>query len=235
MKFLRIIIFHFVGAVTTLNAQPYQSTPKIDVVFWDVPLIPQPKSMSCWVTSAAMVLAWRDNNPKLSPNEIVKGHGKWENYFKNNTGLPVSELGFGTAREFFDSLGLTPLPKQCYTPEGFASYMTSGPLWVAVPGHAVVVTGVWGDGTPDGTMVYVNNPWDVDNPDLQTLHAFNDQTGFKKQNKGKQEVFTFREFTKKMEDTVRWVMSSLEQQKADGVLTDDDIFKFYSKDFYIAY
>ncbi len=233
----RYIIFLFLSLTSYVFvvAQNEQSRPEIDIVYWDVPLIPQPKSMSCWATSAAMVMAWRDNNPSMKPKDVVTGKGKWENYFKNNTGLPVNELGFGTAKQFFDSLGLEPLPKQCFTPQGLAGFLDSGPIWVAVPGHAVVITGMWGDGTSEGTTVYVNNPWDTDNPYLGTLHWLNDQVEFNHQNKGKREVFTFAEFSDKMENMQKLVMKILEEGKRHGKITEEQIRQFYSHDFYAAH
>jgi hypothetical protein len=47
---------------------------------------------------------------------------------------------------------------------GCARLLTNkGPFWVAaaVPGfHAIVVTGLYSDGTDDNTFVRINDPWD---------------------------------------------------------------------------
>jgi hypothetical protein len=52
-------------------------------------------------------------------------------------------------------------------PSLLASYLASGPFWFAgqlpFPSgpsyHAVVVGSMWGDGTPDQTMLLVYDPW----------------------------------------------------------------------------
>ena len=53
-------------------------------------------------------------------------------------------------------------PPQSYTIEGWRELLEqNGPLWlgVAVPsGHAVVITGLSGDGTPEGTIVRYDDP-----------------------------------------------------------------------------
>jgi hypothetical protein len=55
-------------------------------------------------------------------------------------------------------------PPQSYTIDGLRALVESkGPLWVAaaVPGlHAIVVTGVYSDGSVDNTFVRINDPWD---------------------------------------------------------------------------
>ena len=70
--------------------------------------------------------------------------------------------------------GLDPEPAHSYTVEGFYGLLDRyGPLWVAaaVPGpHIRVVTGIEGDGTPDGTTLYINDPWEAG---MQSFHLQN--------------------------------------------------------------
>jgi len=228
MKSIIILIF-FTCCIRHTVAGQNKSQLAVNLIHENVPLIPQPASMSCWVTAAAMVISWRDQS-STSPENIVRGQGKWENYFNANTGLPVSELGFGTAREFFAQLGLTPLPNQCYSVDGFEDHLAKGPMWIAGPGHAVVVTGISGDGTPENTYVYINDPWDTSNANLPSLSP----EGFKAQNTGQYRIETFREFSLNMEQTAAEVISKLEEKKGEGVITDQQISEFYSKDFYGA-
>jgi hypothetical protein len=52
----------------------------------------------------------------------------------------------------------------CYTVQGFADLLRRGPLWIASDvgeAHVRVVHGISGDGTPDGTQVFINDPWPV--------------------------------------------------------------------------
>jgi len=156
-KFLLLLVCSVIGIQSVASqVEENISTDNIYKIHLGVPLITQPTNMSCWITAAAMILAWRDNNDFVSPEDIVKGKGKWENYF--HTGLPTSEVENGSTDQFFNKLGLTPLPKQCFTAQGLADQMKKGPIWIAVPGHALVVTGITGDGTAEGTMVYYNDP-----------------------------------------------------------------------------
>ncbi|MBC8137335.1 MAG: hypothetical protein H8F28_15755 [Fibrella sp.] len=118
-----------------------------------VPLVPQQTGMSCWAAGAAMVVAWRENY-SADPARIAQGAGEWAAY---SSGLhPESTT-------IFPVWGLTPEPQQSYSVDGFRRLLeTYGPLWVAgaVPGpHIRVVTGLYGDGTPDGTRVIINDPW----------------------------------------------------------------------------
>ena len=161
---------------TTVDAQGFEyddgfgtdfwSTPQaqmlsgqsFDVRHDDVPLIPQPTGMSCWAAAAAMVVSWRDRRSEHSPADIASGAGEWGAYRNGLNPDRVDELAA--------AWGLTAEPPMSYTVEGFRNLLeTQGPLWigVAVPsGHAVVVTGLSGDGTVDGTTVRYNDPWPVD-------------------------------------------------------------------------
>ena len=124
-------------------------------VFWnDVELVPQMTNMSCWAASAAMVVSWRDQI-SIDPQEIAGGTGVWGAY---RHGLwPRDHAALA------DAWGLVKEPPQSYTIEGWRQLIEqNGPLWlgVAVPsGHAVVVTGLSGDGTPEGTAVRYHDPW----------------------------------------------------------------------------
>ncbi len=128
-----------------------------DVNWPDVQLINQPTGMSCWAASAAMVVGWRDK-VSLDPAAIASGAGEWAAFTNglNPADIPTLATAWSLAQE----------PPQCYTADGLRQLLqTYGPLWVgaAVPGlHAIVATGIYGDGTPDGTYVRINDPWDRD-------------------------------------------------------------------------
>lgn len=114
-------------------------------VHWDeVQLVAQTTGDNCWAAAASMVVGWRDRmsiDPALLPRPAD---------------IPALARAFDLEIE----------PAQSYTVDGFADLLTrKGPLWVAalVPGfHAIVVTGIQGDGDPDTTLVYVSDPWERD-------------------------------------------------------------------------
>lgn len=133
------------------------SEESFSVAWDDVELVPQLNGMSCWAASAAMVVGWRDRL-SIDPADIAGGLGDWKAY---SAGLyPKDHAALG------DAWGLVKEPPQSYSVEGFRRLLEqSGPLWigVAVPsGHAVVVTGLSGDGTPAGTIVRYHDPWPPD-------------------------------------------------------------------------
>jgi N-acetyl-anhydromuramyl-L-alanine amidase AmpD/uncharacterized protein YycO len=126
----------------------------LDFNWGDAQLVPQLTGMSCWAAAASMVVGWRDYI-SINPDEIARGAGRWAEY--------TGGLNPSNRRDLATAWGLVMEGPQCYTVEGFYRLLVNnGPLWVgvAVPsGHAVVVTGMYGDGTPGGTYVRVNDPW----------------------------------------------------------------------------
>jgi N-acetyl-anhydromuramyl-L-alanine amidase AmpD len=121
---------------------------------WDeVQQIAQPTDVSCWATSASMVLGWRDKM-SLTVEGIAQRAG-----MTTATGLDPAQVG-----QFAKDMGMTAEPPQSYTVEAFRQMITkNGPLWVgaSVPGlHAIVVTGLYSDDTE--TYVRITDPWDRD-------------------------------------------------------------------------
>lgn len=142
------------GTYSTSNSFSLgQSDQNFDVKY-DVQLIPQLTDKSCWAAGAAMLIGWRDRI-SINPSDVAARIGYWAQYTKD--GLNAED------QTMFRVWGLTPEPAQTYTIEGFKQLLERyGPLWVASaePGpHIRVVTGMSGDGTPDGTIVYINDPW----------------------------------------------------------------------------
>ncbi|PCE24674.1 N-acetylmuramoyl-L-alanine amidase [Burkholderia ubonensis] len=134
---------------TALGGQSY-------TLNWDgVELIPQPTGKSCWAAAAAMVIGWRDQM-SLTPETIASICGR-----TTATGLNPAQV-----ESFAHDMGLAFEPPQSYTIDAFRQLLEDhGPLWVCadVPGlHAIVVTGMYGDGADDGSDTYVriSDPWD---------------------------------------------------------------------------
>jgi hypothetical protein len=168
--------------ITNTGCDPSKSSCLPIDVRYDVPLVPQLTNMSCWAAGAAMLVGWRDR-VSINPSEIAKGIGYWSQYNKN--GLDANDT------TMFQYWGLTPEAPQSYTVEGFAHLLKdNGPLWVASaePGpHIRVVTGMSGDGTPDGTTVYINDPLQIG------------MTKFSMPNSGSQYTETYHQFQDKQD------------------------------------
>lgn len=128
-----------------------------DVNYTDVELINQPNDMSCWAASAAMVVGWLERM-SVDPTAIVAGTGDWAAYTKGLNPSDVPSLA--------SAWGLIQESPQSYSIDGLRTLLQNkGPLWVgaAVPGlHAIVITGMYSDGTVDNTFVRINDPWDRD-------------------------------------------------------------------------
>ena len=123
-----------------------------------VSLIPQPNKPSCWAGSMAMVVSYY-RQKSVSAEAVVNevGHSlrtpyDWsmledvrKHYGFKNVPLPSNMSFAPTPQEWHDWL------------------LEHGPLWVTTygaPSHAIVVHGIHGDLTPDGTTVDVLDPWD---------------------------------------------------------------------------
>jgi Papain-like cysteine protease AvrRpt2 len=130
---------------------------------YEVPLIPQQTGFSAWAAAAAMLVAWRDEMP-INLAELAQGTGAWTKY---KSALQTEDASF------FKAWGLATKPAQVYTVDSFVQLImdTFGPIWVAAdpPGsHVRVITGVYGDGTAEGTFVLINDPWKADMTAFQT-------------------------------------------------------------------
>lgn len=121
-------------------------------VYFPVPLVPQPTTVSCWVASLTMVIDYRDQM-SYDPAYVAQAAG-----MDVNTGY-----GWNSIRWAVQTWGLIEEGPVSTTPAGWAQMLQNwGPIWiveVGAPYHAVVVIGIMGDGTPENTWVLVNNPW----------------------------------------------------------------------------
>jgi hypothetical protein len=123
-------------------------------VWNEVPLVPQRTGMSCWAAAAAMVVGWRDS-AVVEPEQIARAAQRWDAYEDGlePEDVPALARRWGLQRERPGRFSLA----------DFRRLLTRyGPLWVgeASPGlHSVVLTGMRGDGSPDGTMLLIADPW----------------------------------------------------------------------------
>ncbi len=122
----------------------------------EVPLVPQVTGMSCWAAAAAMLIGWRDSIA-VDPGEVARAAGRWEEY---SAGLEPKDVG-----SFARTWGLLMAPTAPLDAARLLRLLSEhGPLWVgeASPGlHVVVVTGMVGDGTDDGSQLRIADPWPV--------------------------------------------------------------------------
>jgi hypothetical protein len=130
--------------------------PSID---YKVELVPQPDKLSCWAGSMAMIVGWRDG-VSIPPETLANQVGR---SLRTSYSWDMLEA----VREYYGFLDIAlPSNASLYVDvDQWSQWLADcGPLWVTVvgaPSHAIVVHGIDGDGTPEGTTVSINNPWDL--------------------------------------------------------------------------
>lgn len=166
------------SAAVAAHRQVRALSNSIDVSY-NVQLVPQQTGYSCWAAGFAMIVGWRDQM-SIDPSEIARANGYWAQY---QNGLHPEDV------RVMSTWGLVAAPLQTHTVESFADMLRRyGPLWTAgaEPGpHIRVVTGIQGDGTPDGTHLSINDPWEQG------------MTTFRPANRGSQYTETYRQFVEK--------------------------------------
>jgi len=117
-----------------------------------VQLVPQPTDKTCWAASMSMIVSTRDGQ-STGPEAIAQAAG-----MTINDGYGWDDILKAVAKWNLNQIG-----PACALPSAWADLLAAhGPIWIVeigAPYHAVVVTGVEGDGTPEGTTILVNNPW----------------------------------------------------------------------------
>jgi N-acetylmuramoyl-L-alanine amidase len=148
------------GVISRAVSQPthfehHERREQFDI-WHEVPMVQQLTGMSCWAAAAAMVVGWRDCID-IDPEEVARGAGRWQSY---REGLEPNDV-----RSFARAWGLeVSCPSELSVPEIRRLLESYGPIWVgeASPGlHVVVVAGMRGDGTLDGTHVRIADPWPI--------------------------------------------------------------------------
>jgi hypothetical protein len=156
----KIIFCLLIISLLNLRAQS-----QIDIYHF-VPFVPQPTSVSCWSASLAMILWWRDNQDAqmcladaLTPEQVADNLGYWQQYFQD--GMDAYDT------YPFQVFNFVTVPPMSFPVETLAGFLQNGPLWVAyygctnpldTCGHAVVLVGMRGDGTPENTLVILHDP-----------------------------------------------------------------------------
>lgn len=127
---------------------------------FEVPLIPQTTSMSCWAASIAMILGWK-NHASYDPSRIAQNFGGTDYSPAMTGGLDPNDT-YILARN-----GFVVEAPQCYMVSAIRELLaTYGPLWVATwaPGpHIRVVCGLAVE------TLYINDPAPVNRGSQYTM------------------------------------------------------------------
>lgn len=143
-----------------------------------VELIPQDKSNACWLAGSSMMETWKTGtHHSLSDTlKVLDASGtSFSNIYNNDQGL-----SFANDNIITQTLGLTQLPPASYTIEYLTSILDQSPLMAVIMyastsniAHMIVITGISGDGTPEGTTLQINDPLPLNTGKTYTI-AFND-------------------------------------------------------------
>jgi N-acetylmuramoyl-L-alanine amidase/uncharacterized protein YycO len=129
-----------------------------------VPALTQPSPNACWATVATMLISWRDQASYPISAVCDMGGSNFRSIFDADTGLPRDQKP-----AFLAKLPLCEEPPANYLPDAYLRMLQSyGALWVTtdvgnsgnVAIHARVMTGIYGDGSPDNTFVWLIDPAD---------------------------------------------------------------------------
>lgn len=154
---------------------------------YDVMLEPQPDKLSCWAGAMAMLVGYQ-RQQSVPPEALAEEVGR---SLRTSYGWDMLEAvkdQFG-----FQDISLPSNASLYVSPQQWADWLSQyGPLWVTVvgaPSHAIIVKGMQGDLTPEGTTVDILNPWDIN-------AAFDgDEVDFNPPNTGLSYTQSFADFT----------------------------------------
>jgi hypothetical protein len=126
--------------------------------------VKQPSANVCWAAGGAMLMSWKQAvSLTIEAAADAAGSG-WRGKLDADHALTLAEI-----KAYVKAIGMSGESSMCYLPRGLLRLLADhGPLWVigddAVANnqmaHVRVVTGMHGDGTPDGTEVYFVDPAD---------------------------------------------------------------------------
>ena len=115
--------------------------------------------MTCWATVITMMESWRRRQSTPVQTVLARAGQEWVDRYNRGEGLNVN-----LAKSLYDALGLVSLISQNPTIEYWEQLLrTYGPLYVDVGAgptstHALIVTGIRGDGTATGTTITFVDP-----------------------------------------------------------------------------
>lgn len=160
---------------------------RIDFHVNGVPVIPQPNHYTCWAASAAMMHWWRQkkNNNSISDAlyEIEGGNYKFHQTFLISNDIFIisgGSINGGEPKELYlDKMGLQVFEYPS-SMDQFEFYLKQfGPILLLRHQdcrnpkyngrrHAMIMTGIHGDGTPECTYFDIIDPWAWDKDDRKT-------------------------------------------------------------------
>lgn len=136
--------------------------------FTPIRLLKQPKSMDCWATALTMLYSWKNNDNSIKISDLLKEYGEpYPLLFETNAGISVLD-----EEKLYQKAGLTVLKRVNPLIKSWYDLLKAhGPLSITVaiksngnPSkrfiHALIINGIKGDGSNDGTLIDYIDPGD---------------------------------------------------------------------------
>ena len=156
---IRLKLAFFIAVAVAAFTSSVHGAP----IQFEVPGTVQPLQQvgnTCWATTAAILLSWKKNASLPVATVAAQAGPDYAALYAAGDGLPTKRKA-----EFLQKLGFSYLPPMCYQPEGLLALLKEkGALWITVDSgaaaftHAVIVTGMAGDGTAANTRVHYVDP-----------------------------------------------------------------------------
>ena len=177
------------GTATATSTDTTASGNSFTPISYDVPLIPQPNKVACWAASMAMILSYK-RQQSISPESLANEVG-------SSLRTCYSWDLLEAVRDHYGFQSVIAVPSDAcvyYPPQQWDDWLnTYGPLWFTFiwasgGSHALVLKGISGDGTPEGTYFEIQNPWDT------STQFDSDEVDFNPANNGISQHMPFLDF-----------------------------------------
>lgn len=164
-------------AKVEIDKSPRSTKPVIhQMVEGTVPLVLQsPKTKGCWAAALTMLKSWEAKQSMTIETALAPGGQTYVDKFNTDTGLLPNEVS-----AFMQAYKLRDASIGALTASGLVKQIAErGPLWVIADEdsttsfsiHARVITGITGDGTPQGTKIFFHDPTSSQ-PGEESLQTF---------------------------------------------------------------
>ena len=132
----------------------------------------------CWAVAATMLLSWQQNRNITVEQTISLAGAEFLELYVAEGAIHYSQMP-----SFLDSLSLKAEPPICLSVAGIAALLSQhGPIWITIDvdpsdewsGHAKIIYGLQGDGSPENTMALVLDP-NKESPIIESVAQIHQQ------------------------------------------------------------
>ncbi len=159
------IVALILGLLVLTTGATRNADAQISVKYNVVP-IAQPSDMSCWAAAATMIHNWKSGINRSIADVVALGGSRFTAIYNSSFDTPPQGIFPPDEAAFYQAIALRVIQGQNPTIQAWGDILRQhGPLSVTVDAkpnlgfiHALVVTGLDGDGTADNTIVTYIDP-----------------------------------------------------------------------------